>query len=75
MLLPALAVGSRYTARVAGRVADGRVRLELGGALLSARVEAPVTEGETVEIEVIRLLPEVVLRLHRETAAASGGKG
>ena len=65
-MLPALKVGGRYRAVVERIVSSRRIVIRLGGERLSARIEAPVREGETVIVEVERLLPEVVLRLRRQ---------
>jgi hypothetical protein len=74
-MLPALRVGRRYAARVVELWADGRVRLALSDHQLVARAEAPVRLGETVEVEVIRLVPEVVLRVRRPDPAKVAGSG
>lgn len=70
MPLPALAVGNRYRASVRARTPDGRIVIELGGMQLSARAEAELEQAAEVEVEVIRLLPEVVLKLRRQILPA-----
>ncbi|UCF66046.1 MAG: hypothetical protein JSV80_09560 [Acidobacteriota bacterium] len=62
-MLPALRVGGVHAARVMTLMADGRIRLLLGDALITARAEAQVREGESLTVEVLRLRPEVMLRV------------
>ncbi|MBP7146477.1 MAG: hypothetical protein KBD01_02955 [Acidobacteria bacterium] len=64
-MLPALAIGEVYAARVTALMSDGRALLELGGLLVPARANAALRAGEDVWVEVLRLVPEVVLKLRR----------
>lgn len=64
-MLPALEVGRIYRAEVRDIFADGRILLEIGGVRLRARCETAVRIGETVELEVDRLRPGVVLKIRR----------
>lgn len=72
-MLPALKVGGRYRASVERIVSSERIHIRLQGERLSARVTAPVREGEQVWVEVERLVPEVVLRLCRPRPESAGG--
>lgn len=62
-MLPALAVGQRYHTEVSQALSDGRVVLRFGGVRVVARTEARVSIGAIVEVEVMRLIPEVVLKV------------
>ncbi len=64
--LPALAVGRSYGAEVVSSGNDGRVLLRLQGMELPARTELPLRVGMRVDVEVMKLLPEVVLRVRRK---------
>ncbi|GEM_PF-4524738 len=67
-MLPALRVGGVYRARVESLLVGGRVRIDLKGETLCARCEAAVREGEIIDIEVLRIRPEVVLKIRRRSA-------
>lgn len=69
--LPALTVGRRYGAEVVARATDGRVLLRLEGFELPARSELPLSVGTRVDVEVMKLLPEVVLRVTRKILPVS----
>ncbi|MDQ7007272.1 MAG: hypothetical protein Q9Q40_08570 [Acidobacteriota bacterium] len=73
-MLPALKVGGRYRAVVERIVSSRRILLRLGGERISARVAAPVREGEVVTVEVEHLVPEVVLRIRRKEVPAGAEK-
>jgi hypothetical protein len=64
-MLPALKIGGVDAARVAAIHPGGRISLVLGGTTLLARCAAGIAEGETVEVEVDRITPELVLRVRR----------
>lgn len=64
--LPALAVGGCYGAEVVARSTDGHVLLRLEGFELPARTELPLSVGMRVDVEVMKLFPEVVLRVTRK---------
>lgn len=64
-MLPALEVGKTYLAKVRDIFADGRILLEIQGVKLRARCETAVRIGETVELEVDRLRPGVILKIRR----------
>jgi len=61
--LPALRVGGVYPARVVGRLAGGRVNLQLEGRSIPARTATPVSMGEGLQVEVLAIVPELVLRV------------
>jgi hypothetical protein len=73
-VLPALKVGGVYTARVLALGGDGRMRIALGGEVLEARCAASVAAGATVDVEVDRLWPEVVLRIRPGSEVHAPGK-
>ncbi len=62
-MLPALRVGGLYEARVARLMPGGRVRIVLSGETLAARAETSMREGDELTVEVVRLHPELVLRV------------
>ncbi len=68
-MLPALKVGGAYRAVVHRILSHRRVQLRIDGALLDARVETAVREGQELIVEVECLLPEVTFVLRR-----GGGK-
>ncbi|RMG47384.1 MAG: hypothetical protein D6718_03655 [Acidobacteria bacterium] len=71
--LPALRVGGLYRARALRLLPDGRVRLQLGGGTVTARALRPVRAGQALVVEVVRLCPEVVLRVRAAGKDLPGG--
>ncbi len=59
-------------ARVVKIMADRRIQLLVADARIVARVETAVREGETLLVEVDRLIPEVVLRVRRTRQEVPG---
>jgi hypothetical protein len=58
-----LGLGERLVAHVTGRLADGRLTIDVRGQALEARSALPLQAGQAVDVEVVGVGPEITLRL------------
>jgi len=68
--LPALEVGQELSALVAGELADGRIVLDLGDALIEANNPGNLGAGQTLRLRVDHIEPEITLHIIEQGPAA-----
>ena len=61
--LPALELGQEIVAEVVDELADGRVLLQMGGALVEAENPGQLHKGQSLRLQVDLLQPQVILHI------------
>ncbi|HEX9452975.1 MAG TPA: flagellar hook-length control protein FliK [Candidatus Binatia bacterium] len=61
--LPALELGQEIMAEVVDQLADGRIVLQLGGALIEAENPGQLYQGQLLRLQVEQLQPQVILHI------------